>query len=42
MTNKCKVVTIKMASEVPLEPLDGKPTLVYWDIVGIVHPLRMA
>jgi glutathione S-transferase len=36
------VVTIEKASEYPREPIKGKPTLVYWDIVGIVHPLRMA
>ncbi|CAB9505101.1 S-transferase Mu [Seminavis robusta] len=43
-SNTCKatVITIHKASEVPLQPINGKPTLVYWDIVGIVHPLRMA
>lgn len=41
-SNKCNVITIHKASEVPLQPIDGKPTLVYWDIVGIAHPLRMA
>ena len=42
MTEKIKVITISKASEVPRKPIDGKPTLVYWDIVGIAHPLRMA
>eukprot|EP00934_Nitzschia_sp_Nitz4_P007281 Nitzschia sp. Nitz4//scaffold29_size155292//15575//16595//NITZ4_002636-RA/size155292-processed-gene-0.238-mRNA-1//1//CDS//3329546382//7271//frame0 len=39
---KCKVITIHKANEVPREPIEGKPTLVYWDIIGIVHQLRMA
>lgn len=42
MTEKIKVITISKASEVPRKPIDGKPTLVYWDIVGLAHPLRMA
>lgn len=42
MTDKIKVITIRKASEVPRTPINGKPTLVYWDIVGLAHPLRMA
>jgi len=41
-SNKCTLMTIHETSEVPLEPINGKPTLVYWDIVGLAHPLRMA
>ena len=42
MTDKIKVKTISKATEVPRAPIDGKPTLVYFDIVGLAHPLRMA
>lgn len=27
---------------IPLRPIDGKPTLVYWDIVGLARTIRFA
>jgi glutathione S-transferase len=35
-----KVVT--EASDVPHQPIDGKPTLVYWNILGLVQASRLA
>jgi glutathione S-transferase len=37
-----KVVDVLKAEDVPDKLIDGKPTLVYWDIVGLVQPLRLA
>lgn len=37
-----KVVEVLKAEDVPNKLIDGKPTLVYWDIVGLVQPLRLA
>jgi glutathione S-transferase len=37
-----KVVNVLKAEDVPDKVIDGKPTLVYWDIVGLVQPLRLA
>lgn len=38
-------MTFKVAtkeSEIPDAPVDGKPTLVYWNIVGLALPIRLA
>jgi glutathione S-transferase len=37
-----KVVEVLKAEDVPNTLIDGKPTLVYWDLVGLVQPARLA
>jgi glutathione S-transferase len=37
-----KVIVATSAKDVPLAPVDGAPTVVYWNIVGLAMPLRMA
>jgi glutathione S-transferase len=37
-----KVVNVLKAEDVPLKVIDGKPTLVYWNLLGLVQPLRLA
>jgi glutathione S-transferase len=37
-----KVVEVLKVEDVPDKLIDGKPTLVYWDLVGLVQPLRLA
>jgi hypothetical protein len=37
-----KVVEVLKVEDVPDKLIDGKPTLVYWDIVEYVQPLRLA
>lgn len=34
------VVVINDPTKVPTAPIDGKPTFVYWDIVGLANPCR--
>jgi glutathione S-transferase len=36
------VVVVTKSQDVPLEPVDGKLTLVYWNITGLVQPIRLA
>ena len=36
------VIQATTAEDVPDKPVDGKPTLVYWDLVGLVQPARLA
>lgn len=40
MTCTVSVVTDKNA--IPTKPVDGKPTLVYWNILGLAQSLRLA
>jgi glutathione S-transferase len=36
------VKVVHKSEEIPDKPIDGKPTLVYWNIVGLVLPIRLA
>jgi glutathione S-transferase len=37
-----RVIVVTQASDVPHEPIDGKPTLVYWNILGLGQAARLA
>jgi glutathione S-transferase len=37
-----KIVAVTDGAAIPLEPIDGKPTLVYWSICGLAQPIRYA
>lgn len=37
-----KVIIVHKASDIPKEPIDGKPTLVYWNILGLAQYIRLA
>lgn len=37
-----KVIVATSTKDVPLAPVDAVPTVVYWNIVGLASPLRMA
>lgn len=36
------VVHVVQAADVPVAPVDGKITVVYWDICGLAQPIRLA
>ncbi|KAK1736984.1 glutathione S-transferase family protein [Skeletonema marinoi] len=36
------VLSITKSEDVPLAPIDGKPTLVYWNSAGWSNPIRLA
>lgn len=36
------VLSVTKAEEIPLAPVDGKPTLVYWNSAGWSNPIRLA
>lgn len=36
------VLVVDKAEDIPTKPIDGKPTLVYWNIVGLALPIRLA
>jgi glutathione S-transferase len=35
------VLIVSDPKNVPTKPVDGKPTFVYWDIVGLANPCRL-
>jgi glutathione S-transferase len=37
-----RVIVVSKAENVPDKPVDSKPTLVYWNILGLVQPTRLA
>jgi glutathione S-transferase len=37
-----RVVVVTQASDVPTKPIDGKPTYVYWNIIGLAQATRLA
>ncbi|KAJ8604473.1 hypothetical protein CTAYLR_000955 [Chrysophaeum taylorii] len=37
-----RVIGASVASAIPVEAIDGKITLVYWDICGLAQPIRLA
>jgi glutathione S-transferase len=42
MTYKCRVVVADKSELIPTAPVDGKCTIVYWDICGLAQSIRMA
>ena len=42
MSFTSRVIVAEKAESVPVAPIDGKPTLVYWDICGLAQSIRMA
>lgn len=36
------VIKADTPDKIPTSPVDGKPTLVYWDICGLAAPIRLA
>jgi len=36
------VLSVTKAEDIPLAPIDGKPTLVYWNSAGWSNPIRLA
>ncbi len=42
MTSNCNVVVADKAELIPTSPVDGKSTLVYWNICGLAQSIRMA
>ena len=36
------VVNVTKSEDIPRDPIDGKPTLVYWNIVCYAHAIRLA
>jgi glutathione S-transferase len=37
-----RVIVVSKAEDVPDKTIDSKPTLVYWNILGLVQPTRLA
>lgn len=37
-----RVVAVTKSEDVPLKAVDGKQTFAYWNIVGLVQPIRLA
>jgi glutathione S-transferase len=37
-----RVIVAHKAEDIPKKPIDGKPTLVYWNILGLVQAPRLA
>ena len=37
-----KLIHVSKAEDIPRLPIDGKPTLVYWNILGLVQAIRIA
>jgi glutathione S-transferase len=37
-----RVIVAHKAEDIPLKPVDGKPTLVYWNTLGLVQAPRLA
>jgi len=37
-----RVVKVSSPEGIPTEAIEGKPTLVYWDICGLAQPIRLA
>lgn len=38
----CTVLVVTSKDDIPTKPVDGKPTLVYWNILGLVQSARLA
>jgi glutathione S-transferase len=36
------IIVAETAEQLPLAPVEGRPTLVYWNIAGIAQPIRLA
>lgn len=36
------IIVADTAEQLPLAPVEGRPTLVYWNIAGIAQPIRLA
>lgn len=41
-TSVVTVIQADTPAKIPPAPVDGKPTVVYWDICGLVQPIRLA
>ncbi|KAL7569892.1 hypothetical protein ACA910_008559 [Epithemia clementina (nom. ined.)] len=37
-----KVLLVKESSDIPIEPVEGLPTLVYWNTLGLAQSIRFA
>ena len=37
-----KVIVVKEASDIPVKPVDGLPTVVYWNTLGVAQSIRLA
>jgi glutathione S-transferase len=40
-TRIMRVLVVTKSKDIPLEAIDGKLTLVYWNITGLVQPIRL-
>ena len=38
----CKILVVSEKDEIPTQPVDGKPTYVYWKILGLAQSARLA
>ena len=37
-----RVIVVTKPTEIPHQPVEGKPTVVYWNIIGLVQSIRLA